>query len=257
VDSDDLIHPQMLELLYRAACEEGTSIAMCDMLEALSVPADYFRRRDTGWEVYTMDETTLLRLHDEGLYPGWVACAKLIRRELIDAYPFREGRVYEDNEAVCRWICQAGKLAWIREDMYFYRGNPDSTTKRTFNLKRLDYLWALESIMGYYASLGYLQLRQRFLDRYVEAAAGGCYGVRFELQQPEMVKPIEKQVRGFLRREKLPLTKLQFEMLLDAMHPKLIRLYWPVSGAVSTLRKQGLSGIWKKLQKQLRKGNDQ
>lgn len=257
VDSDDLIHPQMLELLYRAVCEEETPIAMCDMLEALSVPADYFRRRDTGWEVYTMDETTLLQLHDGDQYPGWVACAKLIRRDLIDQYPFREGRVYEDNEAVCRWICKAGKLAWIREDMYFYRGNPDSTTKRTFSIKRLDYLWALESIMEYYTSLGYLQLRQRFLERYVEAAVSCCNGVRYDLQQPEVVKTIEKQVRGFLKREKLPLTKPQFEMLLDAMHPKLIRVYWPVSGAVSTLREQGVSGIWKKLQKQLRKGDDQ
>ena len=139
--------------------------------------------------------------------------------------------------------------------MYFYRGNPDSTTKRTFSIKRLDYLWALESIMGYYTSLGYLQLRQRFLERYVEAAVSCCNGVRYDLQQPEVVKTIEKQVRGFLKREKLPLTKPQFEMLLDAMHPKLMTLYWPVAGAVRTLRRQGLKELVGKILRRFGKGD--
>ena len=257
VDSDDRIHPQMLELLYRAVTESGAPIAMCNMLEAVSLPADFDRNRNVVFETYSMDEETLIRLHDAGDYPGWVACAKLIRSELIRHYPFREGRVYEDNEAVCRWICEAGLLAWTREELYFYRGNPDSTTKSTFGIKRLDYMWALESIMRHSGALGYFDLQKRFLERYVDAAASCSNGVRYELEQPELVKVIEKQVRGFLRREKLALTKLQFETLLDAMHPKLIRYYWPVSGAVSTLREQGISGLLEKIRKQFERGDMQ
>ena len=143
VDSDDSIHPRMLELLHQAALESDASISMCEMLEAISLPEDFNRERDVVFETLTMDEETLIRLYDAEEYPAWVACAKLIRRELIEHYPFRQGRVYEDNEAVCRWVCEAQRLARTREKLYFYRGNPDSTTKAAFRLKRLDYLWAL------------------------------------------------------------------------------------------------------------------
>ena len=257
VDSDDLIHPQMLRVLYEAAAESGAHIAMCEMLEAVNLPEDFARPREPVFEQLELDEETLVRLHDQDAYPGWMACAKLIRREYVEAYPFHVGRVYEDNEAVCRWICQTKQLVYTKEKLYFYRGNPDSTTKRSFTLKRLDYLWALESIMGYYRSLGYLQLRQRFAQRYIEAAASCCNGVRFELQRPDLVKQIEKQVRSYLKREQIPLTKDQFECLLEAMHPERMKLYWPVSGAVTTLREQGLSGLIQKIRKQLRKGDSQ
>lgn len=253
VDSDDAIHPQMLELLWKAARDSGTSITQCAMLEAVELPEDFLRDRRPVFEKHTMDDETLAKLHDAEKYPGWVACGKLISRELVEGYPFREGRVYEDNEAVCRWICNAGKIASTDEQLYFYRGNPDSTTKREFSLKRLDYLWALESIVHHYSELDYPQMRQRFLDRYVEAVASCCNGVRYGLNRPDVVKTIEKQVRSCLRREKASVTKAQFEALLEVMHPQWMRLYWPAAGGISTLRRQGIAGLVKKIRKQLGK----
>lgn len=257
VDSDDLIHPHMLELLYQAALESSAPISMCGMLEAVHLPEDFGQERDVQFEMLSMDEATLVSLHDADKYPGWVACAKLIRRELIEAYPFREGRVYEDNEAVCRWICNGGAIARTEEQLYFYRGNPDSTTKAAFRLKRLDYLWALESIIGFYRELGYENLRQRFVDRYVEAVLSCCNGARYLLGRPDVVKQIEKQTKVFLHREQIKLKKEQFEALLDAMHPGLVKVYWPLSGAVNTLRQEGISGVWKKIRKQFGKGDEQ
>ena len=257
VDSDDLIHPRMLEVLYRAVQESGAPVSMCEMLEAEHLPEDFLTDREVRFETLVMDEKTLVAMHDADAYPAWVACAKLIRRDLIESYPFREGRVYEDNEAVCRWVCKGGKLAKTEQMLYFYRGNPDSTTKSEFRLKRLDYLWALESIIGFYRELEFWQLRQRFIDRYADAAANCCNGVRYLLQQPHVVKQIEKQTRAFVRREKIKLTRQQFEAILDATHPKLIRFYWPVSGAVRTLRRQGISGLLKKIRKNTGKGERQ
>ena len=243
VDSDDLIHPQMLESLYRAVMESGAPVSTCGFLEAVTVPEAFRKERQVCFETMPMDEETLVRLYDADEYPAWVACAKLIRRDLIEAYPFREGRVYEDNEAVCRWVCAGGSLARTEENLYFYRGNPDSTTKAAFREKTLDYLWALESIIGFYTDLGYGQMRQRFVSRYIDAAINCCSGARHLLQRPDLVKQVEKQTRNFLRRENIKLTKDQFEAFLDVTHPKLIRIYWPVSGVWNRLRKKGFSGI--------------
>lgn len=256
VDSDDLIHPQMLELLHHAAVQGGAGISMCQMLEGAQLPADFWEERDGGYEVLNMDEETLTDLYDREEYPSWVACAKLIRREHILPHLFREGRVYEDNEAVCHWVCGAGRLAKIPHALYFYRKNPESTTKSSFSLKRLDYLWALERITEYYTSIGFMQMRQRFLTRYIDAVVNCCTGARYMLDRPDVVKDIEKSAKQFLRRQQVKLSKAQFEALLDVTHPKLIRVYWPLEGAARTLREQGIAGVCRKITRQLGKGAD-
>ena len=254
VDSDDLIHPQMLELLYEAAVSGDTPISMCQMLEAETLPEDFCNPLEANSQVLTMDEPTLLRLHDADAYPAWVACAKLIRKDLVASYPFHEGRVFEDNEAVCRWVCGGKRLAIMDHKLYFYRTNQGSTTKSSFSIKKLDYLWALESIIRYYESLGFEQMRQRFLSRYVDAVVSSCNGLRYMLGQEAAVKDVEKQFRKFAREQKLKLSQPQFEALLDATHPKLIKFYWPAAAAARILREQGISGMTKKIMERTGKG---
>lgn len=254
VDSDDLIHPKLLETLYRQVAGGRAAVSMCAMLEEERLPDDFFDDRPIDFTDYTMEEKTLTALFDRGEYPGWVACAKLIPKALVESYPFCPGRVYEDNEAVCRWICQGKTLAVTKEKLYFYRTNPSSTTQGGFSLKKLDYLWALESIARYYRELGYEALVERFCGLYAEAAAGFYRVTEGEAEYAETTRAIRRNVRKLFGKEKFPLKKEAFEDLLDAMHPKLVKLYWPVEGIWRTVREKGLSGMTGKIKTKLRKG---
>ena len=207
-----------------------------------------------AFETLEISEETLLRLYDAGEYPSWEACAKLIRRDLVEGYPFRQGRVYEDNEAVCRWVCRAGKLARVPEAMYYYRTNPVSTTQRSFSLKKRDYLWALDSIIRYYHSLGYQTLAERFADLYMREVAGQYYRIREDMDNPQALKELKASVRSLAKI--VPLTKEQKERLMDSFYPKLIRYYWPIEGAVRTMKETGLRGLAGKIKKNLRRGDD-
>ena len=227
----------MLEHLHRAAEKSGAGISMCQFLEAPEPPEDYEQPAEFSYTLLTMDEKTLTELHDRDQYPGWVACAKLIRRELVEGYPFHTGRVYEDNEAVTRWLLPAKTLAMLPTQLYFYRTNPESTTKSQFSLKRLDYLWALESMISYFQSVGFHTLAQRFVERYVEAAASACYGVRNELKRPERANGILADVQRFLRRENLKLTRRERLSLLEAAHPNAMGRFWSVAEKVRKLWK--------------------
>ena len=235
VDSDDVIHPQYLELLYNAAVEMDVPISMCRYVEGVQMPEDFLEIRQPDFERLSMDEGSLAELYDREEYPGWVACTKLICREIVESYPFTEGRVFEDNEAVCRWICRAGSLASTRQKLYYYRTNGDSTTKSSFSVKKLDYLWALESITGFFGSIGYSAMQDRFARRYAEAAAESCYGLRGDLDKPELAREVYRNTRRFFRTNGLKMQQTEFERLLDAAHPELIRYYWP------------LAGIWRRL----------
>ncbi|MBQ2928276.1 MAG: glycosyltransferase family 2 protein [Oscillospiraceae bacterium] len=253
VDSDDLIHPQMLELLYQDAVGCDAGISMCRMLEAAELPETFRNPVTGGCTKLSMEEDTLTALYDADDYPAWVACAKLIRRELIEAYPFREGRVFEDNEAVCHWVCGGKTMTRREEQLYFYRTNPDSTTKSSFSLKKLDYLWALESIIRYYTSIGYLQMRRRFFSRYIDAAVDSCNGARYMLGRPDVVREIIKSVKTFVREEDFLLTREQSDALIAVKHPRVARFYWPAAGVIRTLREEGAAGLARKLMKIFRK----
>ena len=237
VDSDDVIHLQYLQLLYDAALQQDASISMCRYVEAPSMPENFQDPCQPEFRILSMDEENLTKLYDRDQYPGWVACTKLVRREIVEGYLFTEGRVFEDNEAVSRWICQAKRLASTDQALYYYRTNGDSTTKSSFSLKKLDYLWALESITAFYGSIGYTQMQQRFFRRYVDAAINACYGVRCDLGDGRLAKTIEKRAKNFSREQGLALLYEEKVNLLDAAHPKLIRYYWPVAGV---LRRLGL-----------------
>ena len=251
VDSDDVIHPRMIEILYRAAVEGQCPISQCRYTEAPELPGDFAGEKEGSFSVLPINEQSLAELLDQDAYPGWIACAKLIRRELIESYPFREGRIFEDNEAVCRWIVAAERIADVKDALYFYRTNQNITTKSQFSLKKLDYLWALESILVFYLSLGWSRVVERFLDRYVDAVAGTCRGAGQSLGRKDIARKIERDARRFLRKEKLHLNRAQFELLLETMHPKLLPWYWPVSGVIWTLRQEGLRGCIRKVGKKL------
>lgn len=246
VDSDDLIHPQMLQLLYRGAVENGAGISMCPMLEAPVLPESFYAAPLGAAQILHMNQQTLVQLYDREEYPSWVACAKLIRREYIRKHLFREGRVFEDNEAVCHWMYETEKLVRLPDPMYFYRTNPDSTTQKSFSPKQLDYLWALEQILCFYGSVGYEEMKERFIWRYVRAVADFGLRARVHLQDGDLAKKIEKQGKDFLRREGISLNREQKDTWLEALHPKQMIALWALRGAVRTLREEGISGLLRK-----------
>ena len=160
----------------------------------------------------------------------------------MKAYPFCPGRVYEDNEAVCHWLLPAKTIAILPEKLYFYRINPDSTTKGAFTLKRLDYLWALESIQSFYRSQGYRKLAERFLSRYVTAVENACTGVRRDLNRPELSGKIAFRAGRYLRREKIRLTKRQRLTIWEAAYPKEMARFWYAAGKLKKLLRKGDHG---------------
>ena len=92
-------------------------------------------------------------------------------------------------------------------------------------------------MIGYFQSVGFHTLAQRFLERYVEAAASACYGVRNELKRPELVNGILSDTRKFLRRENLRLTRREKLSLLEAAHPNTMGRFWKIAEKVRKLWK--------------------
>lgn len=256
VDSDDAIHPQMLECLYQAATLSGANLSMGGAVEAENIPSNFFEQQEGEAVAFPITEAALEQLYDSGEHRCWVVWGKLIRTEIVKKIPFTAGRIYEDNAIVCQWLYEAKTVANMRERLYFYMVNPDGTTKSQFTLKKLDYLWALEEKIQFYKKVGYAKLRERFCSAYMTTAVNYRWEVLNELHRQDAADEISKCMR------KIYLKNLSFINLpadyrihvYNAIFPKIMRLYWLEQAGLNTLRRDGLSGLANKAIRYLHRG---
>lgn len=257
VDSDDVVHPQLLERLYCAAINGGAKLSMCSAVEDSCVPEHFFEKfGELTFSSEKMDEQHLISVYKNEKHRGWIVCAKLIRKEIVRNNPFTDGRIYEDNAVVCRWLVEAETVSNINDVLYFYRVNPQGTTKSEFKLKRLDSLWALREMASFYGSLDYKVLKARFCSAYMQAAPAYYWKVVNELSQPAAAADLKKQMRMMMRenRKYINLTKPQRLAVYEVLYPCTMRLYWFAQAIVCTAKEKGVAGLIKKIYTRLRGG---
>ena len=257
VDSDDVVHPQLLERLYRAAVKDGTKLSMCSAVEDSCVPEHFFETcGELTFSSAKMDEQYLISVYENEKHRGWIVWAKLIHKEIVRNNPFTDGRIYEDNAVVCRWLVEAETVSNINDVLYFYRVNPQGTTKSEFKLKRLDSLWALREMASFYGSLNYKVLKTRFCSAYMQAAPAYYWKVVNELSQTAAAADLKKQMRQMMHKNRkyINLTKPQRLAVYEVLYPYTMRLYWLGQAVIRTVKDKGVAGLIEKIFARLRGG---
>ncbi len=151
VDSDDWLHPQYLEFLYKSAKINGTRISVCDYYatnEMIQGKELFFSAHVLDWESFFVE-------HNDCAVVAW---NKLYSRELFSDYRFPEGKIHEDEFLTYKLLAKAGKIAFVPEKLYYYFKNNEGITGKRFSLRRLDAVDALEERISYVLPLGKKEL---------------------------------------------------------------------------------------------------
>lgn len=198
VDSDDLIHPRMLQSLYSAAIKNNVKLAMCSAVQDEKVPGDFYADENVEYENIEMNEYNFLHLCRDLKYYYWVVWGKLIHKSIYEKYPLTEGRIYEDNAVVCKWLYEAKKVALTNAPMYFYYTNNSGTTKKAFTKKQLDVLWAFKEQIDFFYSLGYKKMIEHLATYYFEISANLYYRAKTENANELIlqIKEKEKEIKA-------------------------------------------------------------
>lgn len=132
VDSDDLIHPQMLQFLLDSLLAHNADISTT---RYIAFTADTVHPA-------TIDNVkeTLLTRQDflEHLYPdhfeqiGISAWGKLYRRELFDELRYPEGRIYEDLHIYLKLLMRCHRIVVLDKPLYYYYLGNISITKSSY-----------------------------------------------------------------------------------------------------------------------------
>lgn len=179
VDSDDLLHPAMLEFLLRAAEEVGAEASVCgycgfETEPSFGEPTYAIRRiapgRDFCLEPYRIEYVA-----------PW---AKLFRRELFSDLRFPEHlRMCEDEALLFRALYKCGRIAELETVLYGYRATPGSTMNAAFSKKNYDIIPALKDRLSFYVHaedealvrLTQTELRLLRAKLSLKARHAGCY----------------------------------------------------------------------------------
>lgn len=227
VDSDDLIHPQMLEVLY-GAVDENTQISMCDLYKANVCPEGFYTYKNKlQFKKYPVNEDSLIRFMHSGDYICWIVCAKLIQKDILIKYPFTIGKIYEDSAVAFKWIYEAKNVNITDEKLYFYRVNPNSTMQVNFSLKNLDFLWAIEEQINFYENTNFNKMEKIVYRNYAVACAKMYYSLLENPKWSEEAQKIKNQLKVFMG-EKGKLIDFkedwEFNMVYGVLFPKPIRI---------------------------------
>lgn len=132
LDSDDMIHPQMLEILYKKLLQTNSDI--------VSTPLQVFKTENI--DALFIDNVKLEVLDKkqfiENLFPdnfgkiSVTACGKLYRKEIFDNFRFPEGVIYEDLHVYLDILLKCKTITIIDTPLYYYYQNPTSITRSDY-----------------------------------------------------------------------------------------------------------------------------
>lgn len=146
IDSDDFVHPQMLEALVTPLLADASvGVAMCAYRRCEGEDeCDMGIRKLPAPEI--MGAVCALETVYGNAVPNitFVAWNKVYRRELFEksGVEYPEGKLYEDGFTTYRLLYEAENVALVDEQLYFYRVRPGSIVsgKKQVDERRMDEL---------------------------------------------------------------------------------------------------------------------
>lgn len=154
VDSDDMMSPKMVEILYDKITKSDADIALCShfVLKGSKYKQDATDGKTINYT--NMNDVVINSQNDDIIYTGLEATKefllddkirayvwnKMFKRSLFDEIRFDVGRVYEDQLITPKLFLKAKKVVYSDIPLYFYRQREGSFMQSVTTEKKLKYI---------------------------------------------------------------------------------------------------------------------
>ena len=161
VDSDDYIHPKMLEVLLDAVLSTDTKISICGF------------QRTNGEDLVVDDIPTPQLWKPEDYYVqhnvnATVAWGKLYHRECFKEIRYPVGKLHEDEFVTYRILFNYHSIAVVGSSLYGYYQNQHSITASPWSPKRLDFFEACDQQILFFSKRGETQHEITRVKAYIQ-----------------------------------------------------------------------------------------
>ena len=131
IDSDDCVHPNFLETLYKVCCDSDCDIAQCNVKKFTNIE-NIINCNRCSFAITTGKEMVHKRFEKDG-WKNIVPCNKLYKKSLFNEIKFPVGKRHEDEFIIYKifWSCEC--VAYSDAELYYYRQQKNSFMhKRNF-----------------------------------------------------------------------------------------------------------------------------
>lgn len=139
VDSDDLLEPDMYQVLFDKLMKYGADIAVCERQTVWEDESQKKQSQSNEFKILDGDAALKLLIGDGISQVVW---NKLYRREVIGDIEFEVGKYYEDEFWSYQVFGRAKKVILMDYVGYYYRQHPGSIMAEYYSLRRLDVIEA-------------------------------------------------------------------------------------------------------------------
>lgn len=166
VDSDDYIHPMMIEKLLNEMTETHSDISVCQF-KYVNEECNSYVESDFNGRIgtYSGEEALNNLMSSNSKINSGIVCDKLFDIHLFDELRFTEGQRFEDELIIHHIFGRAQKVTYIRDEYYYYRMRTDRFTSK-YSLKNMDMLLAHEDRLKYYRE-NYPKLLKKEVEWYL------------------------------------------------------------------------------------------
>lgn len=158
VDSDDYIHKEMYQILFKNMTKYDSDISICGFkyvysdleesneseLENDKEIISVYSGREAIGNIYTVNNISTV-----------VSWNKLYKRTLFSNLRFKVGTKHEDEFLIHRILSISNRVVYSNVKLYYYLQRDSSIMGKEYNISRLYVLDALEDRMVYFKENGY------------------------------------------------------------------------------------------------------
>lgn len=192
VDSDDFIHPNMLELLVSNIIETDSDISVCSFQKVYSekdCEIDYQNNIETCTNLEALDK--FFGSNDGVNVVTW---NKLYKAELFNGIQFPKGRLHEDNFTTFKLLYRCRKVVYSNAKMYYYFQRNNSITGAKKSKNYLDAIDANREMCDFFIKEGLFELAKKAISTYLWYLSHAYYQIK-NLEK-EIAKNVLKRFRS-------------------------------------------------------------
>ena len=192
IDSDDYVHPAMLQALYDAVQKFGVKVSACGFTRTEGEPLE--ENPDTTANLWSAEDFYLKRNVN-----ATVAWGKLYHRSVVLPYPV--GKLHEDEFVTYRILFACEQIAIIDAALYGYFYNYAGIIRSAWSIKRLDTLAAFEEQIAFFTKIGNAKLRCWRIREFTKNILGQLNLIA-DMEKPDTkgLRTLEKWGRKILRK---------------------------------------------------------
>lgn len=164
VDSDDLIHPRMYELMLHALASTHSDISICYYIEFstetpkhIESPSNYVVMNN----IQAME--ALFSLYGVNFTLTW---NKLYKAELFEQIRFPKGKTREDEFTTHQLFFESNRIVFLKNHLYYYFQRSNSIMRENSTTNELNYAEAQESRLAFFHRKGLTKIELIALRKY-------------------------------------------------------------------------------------------